>query len=375
MKQLLGLYSRQKCTKCAATLVYMPFLRGVFCPKHPKMKATSDFYVHFHGQRKSFAGFLEAENYLLELKRKVENGISLGVADNPFSRLSAAWLQEKKLEVGKSHYENLERYINMYSDKFGDYDVMDIKRKMIHEFLYSFNGRFSSKTLDHMRNCLKSLYRWMLINEIIDRLPFFDLPVIKIIENKRKIVDKSVQCDIIRHLKKISNDINPRIWVGVYMLAVYISVRPGALRLIRNGDIDFERGFLVLRAENCKEKKQREVPLVPDDLGLMRQYVVGGDDDYYFRHVVPRSGVAEGEIFGRKYLWKWWGKACSELGVTGVDLYGGTRHTSITALGLILSPEQVRGGSMHSTSKSFLKYFTRGSAVALDVYRASHFEI
>ena len=57
------------------------------------------------------------------------------------------------------------------------------------------------------------------------------------------------------------------------------------------------------------------------------------------------------------YLWKWWIKACDSLGVNDVDLYGGIRHSTVTALEEKLSPERIKTGTLHSTNKAFERYF------------------
>jgi hypothetical protein len=47
---------------------------------------------------------------------------------------------------------------------------------------------------------------------------------------------------------------------------------------------------------------------------------------------------------------------CKKLGVVGVDLYGGTRHSTLTALGEFLSPEEVKKGSLHKTNNALERY-------------------
>ena len=50
-------------------------------------------------------------------------------------------------------------------------------------------------------------------------------------------------------------------------------------------------------------------------------------------------------------------KACAALGVEGVTLYPGTKHSTVTALGQVLSPEQIkRGGTGHATNAAFERY-------------------
>ena len=55
-------------------------------------------------------------------------------------------------------------------------------------------------------------------------------------------------------------------------------------------------------------------------------------------------------------MWKWWKKAGTDLGIEGVDLYAGTRHPTATALGGVLTPEQIQDATGHA-SKAFKRYF------------------
>jgi hypothetical protein len=78
---------------------------------------------------------------------------------------------------------------------------------------------------------------------------------------------------------------------------------------------------------------------------------------YFFRHVKGISGVAAGQQFGEKYLYKIWEKACSNLSIDGVDLYGGTRHSSTPELRKYFTPEEIRNsGTLHTTNKAFDRY-------------------
>ena len=61
--------------------------------------------------------------------------------------------------------------------------------------------------------------------------------------------------------------------------------------------------------------------------------------------------------FGKDYLYEWWKAACRNLGVEGVDLYGGTRRSSARALRESFSPEQIKKATMHSTNAAFERYF------------------
>ena len=75
-----------------------------------------------------------------------------------------------------------------------------------------------------------------------------------------------------------------------------------------------------------------------------------------------------GQPFGNRLLYKYWKMACSNLGVDGVDLYGGTKHSSATALRLFRTPEQIKKATMHSTNKAFERYFKIEMDDLRDVY-------
>ena len=79
--------------------------------------------------------------------------------------------------------------------------------------------------------------------------------------------------------------------------------------------------------------------------------------------------TAAGAPFGEKYFYKWWVKACDKLEIVGVDLYGGTRHSSAIALRKFRTPEEIKRATMHSTNKAFERYFRIESDDLRDIYK------
>ncbi|MGV7223737.1 MAG: hypothetical protein ACQ9MH_19705 [Nitrospinales bacterium] len=90
---------------------------------------------------------------------------------------------------------------------------------------------------------------------------------------------------------------------------------------------------------------------------------------YFFRHPKGISGCKAGQKFGDKYLYKYWKMACKELGIENLDLYGGTKHTTVTAANECLTPEQIKQGTGHTTNKAFERYFQREARDAVQVYQ------
>ena len=110
------------------------------------------------------------------------------------------------------------------------------------------------------------------------------------------------------------------------------------------------------------------MPLLPEDLDAVRSFPTALPHLYFFRHKSGLQGVKAGQPFGNRLLYKYWKKACSNLGVDGVDLYGGTKHSSATALRLFRTPEQIKKATMHSTNKAFERYFKIEMDDLRDVY-------
>jgi hypothetical protein len=65
-------------------------------------------------------------------------------------------------------------------------------------------------------------------------------------------------------------------------------------------------------------------------------------------------------------------KACSNLGIEGVDLYGGTRHSSVRALRRYRTPEEIKEAAMSATNKAFERYMGQANdGDILSIYRQS----
>jgi len=113
----------------------------------------------------------------------------------------------------------------------------------------------------------------------------------------------------------------------------------------------------------------KTVPILDEDIEILRSFPVAIPSLYFFRHVQGIQSVREGEPFGEKYFYKWWVKACKNLGIEGVDLYGGTRHSSARALRQYCSPEEIKRATMHSTNKAFERYFDMESDDLRSIYK------
>lgn len=273
-------------------------------------------------------------------------------ADYPlgFETLAAKWLEVKKKEVKKRSLNNLKNYMRRAIDAWGQRNIKSIGFGEIQDLIHS--QKVSDKTKSNMRSGLNSFFNWVCKREKI-QMPEF--PEIGFELGFRKIIDKETQESIIDEVYRLTYQINPKIWLGIKWLSTYISIRPGELLNLKEKDIDIKLGYFII--PHPKEKRPKLVPVIDEDIEILNGMPRGLPELYFFRHVKGISGIEAGQKFGDRYLYKWWKKACENVGVKGVDLYGGTRHSSTTALREAFTPEEIKSsGTLHTTNKAFDRY-------------------
>jgi hypothetical protein len=86
-------------------------------------------------------------------------------------------------------------------------------------------------------------------------------------------------------------------------------------------------GLGTLTITSAKEGGEKTVQLLPEHVALLKDLPIPFNKKYYFlRH-------DNGSRYGKDYLYYQWKKACRTLNIKDVDLYGGTKHTTITEWG------------------------------------------
>ncbi|MFC1580891.1 tyrosine-type recombinase/integrase [Thermodesulfobacteriota bacterium] len=268
-----------------------------------------------------------------------------------FENLANQWLEIKKKEIKKSSWRKINNHLYKTIQAWGNRNVKEIKPKDFQLFLNALD--LSEKTKHNHLSSLKQFFGWLFENEEIERMPKF--PKVNFELAWRNTVSKETQQAIIDEIYRISNHVNPKIWIGVKWLSTYFNLRPGELINIKEGHIDLTQREIII--PHPKEKRPKMVYLLDEDVEHLRSHLRGLPDLYFFRHPKGISGAIAGKQFGEKYLYKWWKKACKNIGIEKVDLYGGTRHSTVRELRKHRTPEEIRLGSMHSTNKAFERYF------------------
>ncbi len=366
--------SEDKCPICGASFD-VDNGKNLSCQKH-KSQHPTNYRVRLKHKgdpvQRRFGTYEEASRFLNGVRFKIDEGSFDSrdyKADIPlgFANLARKWLELRKTHVeqgtlAQKSWNNLNSYMQRAIKSWGNRSVKEISYADFEDFLFIQKGELgfgdvSGKTRSNGKSCLSDFWQWLLKRREITLAEMPHFPETPFTLATRKTVGHETQDAIIDEVKRISYQTNPRIWIGIKWLSTYFSIRPGELISIKEGQIDLENGLLLLEPNDTKERKLKPVPIEPEDVELIRSFPRSFPEMPFFRHTKGIGGAKAGTQFGDRYLYKWWIKACENLGIKGVDLYGGTRHSTVIALGEFFTPEQLKAASMHSTNKAFERYY------------------
>ena len=276
-------------------------------------------------------------------------------ADNPlgFANMAKKFLHSKRLLKGVKKYEQRLRF---GIQEWGNRNIKHIGFGEINELIIKLGeAGYSSKYVKDIRDIIKSYYLWLWNTGEIkyDQIPKF--PTVKYSMAYRNVITKKQQGAILNQIKK-DTLFNPRIYIGIRFLTTYINVRPSELISIREKDIDLDNQRILIRGKYVKTGEPKYIYLLAADISLLESCGTSFGNLRFFRHIKGRGGNQPNSKFGKGYLYKWWKKACGNLGITGVDLYGGTRHSSAIDLRKRHSPEAVKRATQHKNNEAFDRY-------------------
>lgn len=355
------IYSRQKCSICNGPLIHDPKRRGCFCKDHPHVSAST-FILRFPGNiYRNFADYIQAEQELNYLRHEKGSRARFNPDDyrsarpNSFRMLKDKYLKRKE---NLSSFRDIARYINRAADYFDLTNIRDISGADIEDYLFSIQG-ISEKTRHNHMTQLRDFWSWCLKRGNI--ISVYEMPMFPDIHyelGRRKLTDWNTQELILSTVKDLSYHVNPKIWFGIDILATYTALRPDDLRRVHENSLDVQSGFLTIFNPTKRKNKFKVIRLIDDHVKtwreLQRQFPAMPDMPF-FRHNGGINRVKAGEPFGEKYLYKWWTKACIEIGLEGVPLYPGTKHTTATETARLLGTEKALTAS-GLTNKAFNRY-------------------
>ena len=366
-----SIYTRQKCFLCqnAGKKGHLKYIEGrglLQCLDHPDMVWSGPCEVRFGREHsKRFKTVHEAERHLNHIRVQTDRGEfnqREWAKDQPLSFLN---LREKFIEfkqtqvITAKQISHIENVLTRAGEKWDFQQIKDIKESEIDDFFIKIQD-LSSKTRSNYKAVLHDFWSWVVRRE--RRNVKVEMPIFPDIHYKlgwRTIVSMEDQARILDEIWNISGNDNPRIWLGVKLLSLFPRVRPGEMRNVKEGHINLTDGW-IFYPDPKEGDKGKFIHLSPDDCRMIsdiRTMVPPAlPDTFFFRHLKSKKGIKSGKQFGPKYFKVWWDKACENVGIKGVDLYGGTKHSTVTALGQIMTPEQIQRGATGHASDAFKRY-------------------
>ncbi len=321
------------------------------------------YYVRFQKVFKRFNDLDKAERFLNALRFRYDEGVFDErdyMKDQPlaFSTLSMQWLEKKETKV--RCIRNLKNHMKYGCDYFKNLNIKEIDFPELEDFFDQLPVHLSDKSKHNIKAALHSFWTWVIKRNRRAKVEIImpEFPDITFESEYRTIIDKPTQQAILEEIKRISYHINPKIYIGALWLSIYVNVRPNELIHVREGDIDTVNG--IMQITHNKERKSKKVYLLDEDVEIIKTFPRAIDKNMFFFRHGKRKGVHKSKKgqFGKDYLYTWWRRACQNIGVEGVPLYPGTKHSTVVALGEQCTPEQIKKyGTGHETNKAFDRYF------------------
>lgn len=377
-----GIYTDQKCTICGSNM-QDNHRDAVACREHPDQVAwrlmvrygklskrytyRDDPETNYQRAKLTLEGWRYKELEGSFDERDYKAGAPLG-----FSNLAEEYLKRKKTQVGTKHYRNIKNDLKKASGVWENTNIKEIRYAELEDFLHPSGPEdklygLSPKTRANIKSTLRDFWDWLVKREIIRHYEVPRFPEVSFHLSFRNTIDKETQEKILDEVSRLTKDFNIRIWIGIRFLATYVNVRPKELINIQESHIDLQQGRILI--PHPKEGRPKYMYLIREDIDLLKVIPRGLPDLYFFRHLKGNGAAKPGQRFGHDYLWKWWKKACSNLGVEDVDLYGGTRHSTVIDLREQgHSPEAIKRASMHSTNKAFERYLQVTASEVRPIY-------
>ena len=350
-----SIHSDQVCPVCGSKFQASEKRKGLFCPGHPDA-SPSKFIVRY-GRKicKRFTSYEAATQFLTGLRFQEGSGqfdardYQVKAKPLSFGRLAEEWLEVKRATLRPKAHQPVRNAMEKAGKAWGDANVKSITYAHIEDFINGLQA--APKTKKNTLDALKQFWKWAEVR--YDIKPMKAWPNLGAIEMKmRKTISTAEQEMVLTKVKEMAGPHQQKIWLAIKWLMVYNNVRPGELVFLVEGNMDYETGLLLLPS-NTKERKPKFIELLDDDIELLNLFPKEHPSMPFFRHM---GGPYAGQQFGPQLLWKYATKAAEAMGIQGVDLYGMTKHSTVTNMLEVATPDEIMETTGHETSKAFRRY-------------------
>lgn len=245
--------------------------------------------------------------------------------NGPTSRPVAQWLddfaQAIRPNCSERYHLSLSYTLSAFRRWLGERNVVgtdQLSRVTLSEFAQHEQGRVSPKTASDNLKLIHRAVRWGIDEGILEPNLARAFPRIKVSKRKRRVLTEAEEGALLKTTE--GTELYP-----VLVAALYTAIRPGELRQLTCGDIDWEKGRIELPGDVTKNKRPRAVGIHRELLPVLRHQSAGKDANellFTFR----------GQPFKRDTLIRQFTRAAAKAGLNGdVTMYC-LRHTCATRL-------------------------------------------
>lgn len=153
------------------------------------------------------------------------------------------WLQEKKIEVRNSTIQNYEKNIkNWIIPALGSMEVKEISRKDLQDFVINFSKEYKRNTVINITKPLSGSLKWAEEGGFINYNPWRNIKI------PRDFAETEINTFTQEEIKKIlSVESCKKDTKDIVILAYRTGMRIGEILTLRWEDINFDKGFLVVK--------------------------------------------------------------------------------------------------------------------------------
>jgi integrase len=327
--------TEQKCPACGGKFILT--YRGMFCTEHKRI-SPSKFYLEWwlfgeHFREFGFDSFKQAALHASSLEEEITTGRfkpqlhkgrrSAGNKRFSFTECYERWLISREKDANKNrlspgYVRKLKNEKKRFVEFFGNEDVRLIRTFRINDFYDSLSEKIALKTQKNIMSVLRKFFTDMFDSELISELPRF--PKIKPQNPTIEWIDKASQLLILQEI--------PEHHKPIFIFMFETGCRPAEARALLWSSVDLANDTVVIRHSFSdavhrmitKGKTERVLPLSPILKKTLQDQPKVLRSEFVFH-------TRFGKSIGQNRLRKIWVQACKDAKVSGIKLYGGTRHS------------------------------------------------
>ncbi len=337
-----GVYTKEKCPVCHGRFQHTE--KDLLCPTH-QTKPNRYFihlydkvlgrYVNIYSDARGipFSSYEQANRILTKIRAEIDAGtydsgryVAQKLKPLQFRNWATRWFEDRKKDkemsaISPSYLKELNRFVRIFVDLFGDTDIRDIGNRQIADFYRSLGPGYSPKSQSNILGCLHKIFRDAQDYGDIGLVPKF--PKVDIPERDFDVIDLDTQDQVINSITDLMDK-------AYLLFTARQMVRPSETRALWWSDLDFKHGRVKIQRHFSLQQvkpttKSKRIKILPLDAEVRDTLMK------LPRHITcPFVFQKNGKCYSESYARKLWNRTCAQLGVK-IIFYQGTRHSSITA--------------------------------------------